>query len=464
MRLSDLTDRNVVVWGLGVEGKAAVAALPHIARLARLSVVNDTEPVATDRAALPAGVELFVGEAGAPVLATADVVLKSPGISRYRPDARSLIERGVVTGSTALLLDTWGGEQVVAITGTKGKSATTAVTHHLLEGLGHHAELAGNLGRAPMDLLASGNPRPVVLETSSFQAADVTTSPHIGVLTALFPEHLNWHDNSLDNYVRDKLNLFTHVAPDRGVQFVDGTNELVRRYAPELPNPVFFGVESSDGWWPDGPVIRRGPHEVLPLSASPLVGLHNARNLCAALAVCEELGLDPASRVDEVTTALATYRPLPHRLERLGEWEGRVVVDDGMATTLEAAMAGLATFDGVPVTMFLGGSDKGVDLSVIGPGLASVRRDPTLILGLPDTGRPMGAFVEAEHNPYITVVQVESFADAVHLAKERTPVGGVILLSPGAASFSEFANYRERSNTFRVAFGFAPAGREMDGR
>ncbi len=429
--LADLTGRHVVVWGLGVEGRSAVELLPELCRPASLTTVVD-------------------GEQPLSRLEEADVVVASPGVSRHRPEAVRLRRDRRLTGGTALLLAERAGAGVVGVTGSKGKSTTTGLLRDLWQALAGPVELGGNLGRAPLALLRPPAPARVALEVSSFQASDVEVSPEVGVLTALVPDHLDWH-GTFGAYVDDKLNLFAHgcrtVVVDEGV----GGDVIAR-----LPAPVRSG--GGGGWHPDhdAGVVRLGRRSVLPLAASPLVGPHNARNLCVALATLDVLGLDPAGRAGEVEAALRRFAPLPLRLEVVGEVGGRTVVDDSISTNPSAAVAALASFPGRDVAVILGGDDRR-GLAYEGLVAAVAAREPwTLAVCTGPAGRRL-----ALQMPEGRFVTADGFDDAVHLAAERCPPGGVVLLSPGAPSFDEFTSYRERGGRLHTLLGLPPPRPEL---
>jgi len=431
LRLADLTGRHVAVWGLGVEGRAAVDLLPGLCAPASISTVVD-------------------GEQPLALLEEADVVVASPGVSRHRPEAQRLRVAGRLTGGTALLLAERAGAGVVGVTGSKGKSTTTGLLAELWEALAGPVDLGGNLGRAPLALLVPPVPARVALEVSSFQATDVEVSPEIGVLTALVPDHLDWH-GGFTAYVDDKLNLFAHgcrvVVVD---DLVDGS--VVDR----LPSPVLTGVPG--GWHADteAGVVRLGRRPVLPLAASPLLGRHNARNLCTALATLDVLGLDPAARAGEVEAALRRFVPLPFRLEVVGTLAGRTVVDDSISTNPSAAVAALASFDGRAVALVVGGDDRrGLDYGLLASVL--VARDPwTLAVCTGPAGRRVAALLPPERH-----MVADGFDDAVRIAAAGCPEDGVLLVSPGAPSFDEFTSYRERGARLRSLLGLPPPRLEL---
>jgi UDP-N-acetylmuramoylalanine--D-glutamate ligase len=434
LRLADLAGRRVAVWGLGVEGQAAVDTLPTLC---------DPPPSAI--------VTVVDGEQPLTLLEEADVVVASPGVSRHRPEAAALRAAGRLTGGTALFLAEHGGDGVVGVTGSKGKSTTTALLHHLWSALATApVALGGNLGLAPLRLLADGHGRgaAVALEVSSYQATDVEVSPRVGMLTALAPDHLAWH-GGYEAYVADKLNLFGHGSEHVAVA-ADVDEALI---AGRVPGVLRYG--GDDGWHVDGEVIRSGAHAIVGLASSPLPGPHNARNLCGVLTVLELLGLDPGSRRTDVAAALERFRPLPFRLEPVGTVDGRDVVDDSISTSPTAAMAALSSFPGRALAIVLGGSEREVDLGDLADAVAR-RPEPTMAICTGPVGRRLLPLLPAERR-----IEASGFDDAITRALAACPPGGVVVLSPGAPSFDEFTSYRERGARLRTLLGFPPPRPEL---
>ncbi|MDA8063619.1 MAG: Mur ligase family protein, partial [Actinomycetota bacterium] len=212
---TELVGLRVGVWGARVEGAA---------NLRRLSVLG-VPPVAVVDDGVEGVVEgqrvLGAAGGGLDALASCDVVVKSPGISRHSQQVAALEEEGVaVTGGLALWLADHAGEEVVCVTGSKGKSTTTAVAGHLAAGLGRRPFVGGNIGRPPWDPAAPEPPGGAdlwIVETSSFQAADVARSPRVVVVTSLSPDHLDWHGD-LATYYADKLSLCSQPGAELTVR------------------------------------------------------------------------------------------------------------------------------------------------------------------------------------------------------------------------------------------------------
>ncbi len=474
MRLRDLDGARVVVWGAGVEGRAAAEVISSHTFPASLAIVVD-ESRPTDPPSIN-GVPLVQSTVppGVGVVAMATIVVKSPGVPPYHgPLARAVATNPklVVTGGSAL----WFAEaaasphlpliRTIAVTGSKGKSTTSSLIAHLLGALTDDVMLAGNVGRAPLDVLAagltSGDPFPSnrwhVFELSSFQAAEVKHSAAVTVLTSLFPEHLDWHEG-VERYYADKLNLMAHGTVS---SVVNVDNPTVAEFAKSGQiggsNIVTFGDVTGLHVSPAGDVVDGvSGHLFVGRSDIPLLGRHNAINLCGALAAIRAAGFDIIEHRDKLIRALSTFVPLDHRLQTVGEVGGRTVVDDSLSTAPQAAVAALAAFDDRPVGIIVGGHDRGLDYASLAEAIAR-RATPTWVAAVPESGSRIGELVEqvcaAAGNTLISVQQFDEFDAAVYHLATKVPTGGVIVLSPAAPSFGRFRDYKERGLHFRQLLG-----------
>ncbi|MPY96117.1 MAG: UDP-N-acetylmuramoyl-L-alanine--D-glutamate ligase [Acidimicrobiia bacterium] len=404
-------------------------------------VLVDDSPAATG----PQGTPLRTGAAGAAALAAAEVVVKSPGISRHRPDVARLEAGGaVVTGGMAIWLEAMAGTPVVGVTGTKGKSTTAALLHRLLEVAGVPATLAGNIGVPVLSLLGPDVPRPAgrvhVVEVSSYQAADVSCSPSLGVLTSLHPEHLDWH-GSLDRYLDDKLNLFAHGSRDDLRVLVGPHVELAEGRLGRLPATVLRPTVAEEG-------LVLAPGDVLAPSQWPLAGRHNLENAALAVAAAGALGVEVAERPHVVREALEGFVPLAHRLTLLGRTDGGLdFVDDTLSTVPQSTVAALAAFGHRAVTVIVGGHDRGVDVGELAAALAG-RAEPTAVACVPDTGARVAEALRAGPPSATLATEAADLDAAVAWAVRHTPPGGVVLLSPAAPSYNRYRSHEELSSRF----------------
>jgi UDP-N-acetylmuramoylalanine-D-glutamate ligase len=278
MRIADLEGSRIGIWGFGREGRAAIHALRQ--RCPGLQLVLFCSAAEVDAArTFDAALEVTAGEPSAETLAQFDVLVKSPGISAYKPALLAAKAQGTqFTSGTAL----WFGEnpdaRVIAVTGTKGKSTTSALIAHLSRSLGVRTALAGNIGLPLLELLGQKADLWVV-ELSSFQTGEAGVL-ELGVITSLYEEHLDWH-GSRERYVADKLKL-TDVSRHLLVNALQpNLIDLTKAHSQRL----LFG--QPQGWHVAGDLICRATQPVFPIAQLAAPGLHNALNACAALAALE---------------------------------------------------------------------------------------------------------------------------------------------------------------------------------
>lgn len=438
MRFAELEDADVAVWGYGREGRSVLAALRrrHPGKPLTLYCKPDEAAVARQRG--DANLRIIDIAPDADTLAAHAVVIKSPGISIYKPEVLAARARGTrFTSGTAL----WFGEnpdaRVVGITGTKGKSTTTALLAHLARALRVRTALAGNIGLPLLDL--DGQQADLwAVELSSFQTGEAGPL-ELGVVVSLGEEHLDWH-GSVENYVHDKLKL----ADVARTLLVDAETPLLMQRTAAHPRRRTFG--DAAGWHvADGWILRAG-ERVFEAARLPLHGAHNAHNACAALAAIELLGLDART----AAPALAAFKPLPHRLTSLGVHDGFEWIDDSISTTPDAALAALESLHGRRVTLILGGHDRGLDWTGFARTLHT--HAPHAIITQGAAGSRIARTLLAA-GPACVVEQTGALAAAVAAARTITPQGGVIVLSPGAPSFDQFRNYAERGRAFAQLAG-----------
>ena len=444
MRLAELAGRRVGVWGHGREGRAAVRAA-LTAGAAGVVVVDAVPPVD-----LPPGVQ-----AGSDVaeLVGCDVVFRSPGISPYREDARALAARTTLTSGTGVALAEFAARDVptLCVTGTKGKSTTSALAAVVLTAAGQPAVHAGNIGTPLLDVLLdgvlTGSPPapPLVVEVSSYQAAAVEGWSGWGAVTSLAPEHLDWHGD-VETYYRDKLHVFAGCGPESVV-----VSAQARPVAEQHLDPAVL-VDPAD-------VVPEARLAGFPLER--LSGVHNVANLHVALAACVRMGVDLDRSTDAVRAAVAGFRALPHRLSPVATRDGVTFVDDALSTTPVSVRAAIDAFAGQQVTLIAGGQDRGLDYTDL--AAAVVARGGTVqVLTIPDTGARLAADIRAAAvaaGVDAPVTETGSLADAVAEALRTARPGGLVLLSPGAPSYNRFRNYEELARTYEQILLDAGASR-----
>ncbi len=449
MRAADIGSQRVAVWGLGREGRAAIEFLRKRNPSLALLVLDDEPGPAPD--GLGANIEYVSGaDRIARALDNIDIIVKSPGVSLYRREIQSARAAGAHVTS---LLNLWFAERLdlttVCVTGTKGKSTTASLTAHILERLGRRVALVGNIG-IPITGIDNMAADIAVIEVSSYQAADFDGRCDIGVLTSLYPEHIDWH-LSVENYFRDKINLLNHsgrriihrTAAETAERFADGSPTRCEFFEYECGIHC-CGTEMLDGATAIGQV--RNPYLARP---------HNRSNLCAALSVAKALDLDPAAALE----AAGGFRGLPHRQQELGEIAGVLFVDDSISTIPESALAALAVYAGRDITVILGGHDRGIDYGKLAEQAVTGAAKNIICLG--DSGERIYSLARAvairrDSGP-CKIYRAQSMEDAVAYARQVTLPGGVVLLSPAAPSYGQYRDYIERGRDFAAKAGLAAA-------
>ncbi|WP_091376783.1 UDP-N-acetylmuramoyl-L-alanine--D-glutamate ligase [Geodermatophilus sp. DSM 45219] len=430
MRLAEMAGRRVGVWGYGREGRAAVRAA-LAAGAAGVEVVDAVPP-----ADLPDGVPAGTDVAA---LAGCDLVFRSPGISPYREDARALAARTTLTSGTGVALAEFAARDVptLCVTGTKGKSTTSALAAAVLEAAGRPAVHAGNIGTPLLDVLlddAVGDGTSLVIEVSSYQAAAVEGWSGWGAVTSLAPEHLDWHGD-VDTYYRDKLHVFAACGPGTVVVGPQARSIVERHLDPEvLVDPADVVPEARlAGFRPER-----------------LAGVHNVANVHVALAACVRMGVDLDRSAEAVRAAVADFRALPHRLYPVATRDGVTFVDDTLSTTPVSVRAAIDAFAGQQVTLIAGGQDRGLDYTDLAAAVVA-RGGSVQVLTVPDTGARLAADLRAAAaaaGVEAPVTETGSLADAVAEALRTARPGGLVLLSPGAPSYNRFRNYEELARTY----------------
>jgi UDP-N-acetylmuramoylalanine--D-glutamate ligase len=439
---SDLAGARVGVWGLGREGHA------NLRKLLELGV----EPVLVDDA--PAG-PVVAGDRTLPVLATGanglaalercDVVVKTPGLSRYRPEVTRLSHLGIpVVGGLGLWLAETDLRRVLCVTGTKGKSTTSSVSGHLLTGLGYRCLVGGNIGTSPYDPAVAADVDYWVIEVSSYQATDLPYSPPVVAVTSLHPDHLDWH-GGVEQYYRDKLSACSQ--PGAELTVANGDSDLLRAHA-ALLGPRVEWVSADDD--PDADWMK-------PLG---LLGQHNRRNALIARRCLIALGVPGAGDDARLRAAAARYQPLPSRLTSVGSVGGVTFVDDSLSTNVLPTLAALESFPGRRIALIAGGHDRGIDYAPLAAGVLA-RSAPTFVLTVPDNGPRIAAAIERAtagvgSSAFAGTTNCHDLDAAVAAGYRWAQPDGVVLLSPAAPSFGQFRDYRDRGDAFARAVRAIP--------
>lgn len=452
-------DELYVVMGLARSGLAAARLL--LARGCRIRVTDLQGEEAFSREigligqaaeACPGRVEFSLGGHPENLLDDVRAVILSPGIPLTVPFLQAARRRGIPVWSEVELASRCLRGVMVGITGSNGKSTTTALTAHLLCTSGMKALAVGNIGQ-PISAFAAGDGPPAIFvtELSSFQLECIETlRPKVGMLLNITQNHLDRYP-SMDEYAAAKWNMFRNMG-EGDYAILNAEDPRVCRGSDSLRCPVWYfsaqpaehpdrirgaGICRDQLWLNTG----HGAFLVMEGREVPLPGRHNLENALAAALAASLLGASPV----EIRNGIMTFSPLPHRLELVGELEGRRFYNDSKATTVESVLVALAAF-GRGTVLILGGKDKGSDFRPLAPVLAE-KGTQVLLLGqaADKIAHALGSAIPSQH--------VKDLAEAVRRGFELAPPGGVVLLSPACASFDMFNNFEHRGDVFREEVG-----------
>jgi UDP-N-acetylmuramoylalanine--D-glutamate ligase len=404
--------------------RSGVALARHLVGSGEKVRVADRKPAADLQAELghmPPGVDLVLGGYDSSVLDGVDVVYASPGVPWDSPLLNDARARGIQVSSEIDLFLRLCPGTVVGITGTNGKTTTTALTGVVLSAGDRPVIVGGNIGDTVLDRIAKITAEHwVVLELSSFQLESVERPRlHVGVILNITPDHLDRH-RTFDRYVDLKARVIEFARPtDYAV--LNGRDEVVRGLASRTK----------------GQVVWFDQHQ--PVPPMPLPGEHNMENALAAAAVGRIAGLSD----DAINDAVRAFKGVEHRLELVGEWAGIRWYNDSKATNPDAGRVALRAFPGAPVVLIAGGYGSGFDLS---EWVADVRANTEAVVLI---GASAGLLAE-ELRAHPNVVRAENLEEAVRLAAGLARHGGVVLLSPAYKSFDMFRDFEDRGNQFKA--------------
>jgi UDP-N-acetylmuramoylalanine--D-glutamate ligase len=435
----------VAVVGLGKSGVAATRLLARDGVQVYASDASDHPYGGDDLATLRSlsGVTLDVGRHDLQRIAAAAAVIVSPGVPPDAPPLAAARQAHVPVlseidlGFRAL---EHSGTRCIAVTGTNGKTTTTALVAHLLRAGGLSAEAAGNIGRP----LAEVALQPVAyqwlaVEVSSFQLHD---SPHfappVGILTNLAPDHLDRYP-SVDAYYADKRLLFRNARPS-DVWVLNGDDSAVLELARGAKGRrVLFSLthQAEGSYDAASRCLRLGNQALLPRDELGLLGDHNVANALAAALAVQTAGVTPA----QIAAGLRTFQALPHRLEPVREVAGVRWINDSKATNIASTVVAIEAMDR-PFVLLLGGRHKGEPYTRLAPLLNAKCR---LVIAYGESGD----LIERDLGGKVPLERGTTFQDVMARARRAAQPGDAVLLSPACSSYDMFKNYEERGATFR---------------
>ena len=426
MLIKDLKDKNIIIWGMGAEGQAVKAYLDahHIG--GEIFAYNDADGIEKLRE----------------LAEKAEVIVRSPGVSIYKPEFLEMKQKGLkVTSSTNLFLAEMKTNhpktKVIGVTGSKGKSTSVSMMFEMMKGLGLNVALGGNIGK-PLIELIDGNYDYIIGEFSSYQASDLENSPDIVMFTNLYSIHTDWHGGH-EGYCRDKV----HLAQTAKTAVINRDNPELMKYTSSLKNKVFYGGK-DEFYAVDKELYYKG-EPVCNIESLKISGNHNMTNLAGVMMVFACLGLDWRKAL----TYLPDFEPLPHRLQKVGYVGNVLFINDSISTAPEAAIGGMKSFDDT-MAIISGGIENKQDYTEYAKFIQAnpkVRVAATLFQCGHQIAESLKKSVTRKD---FVLIEAQSLQEAVSKSfEELQKVGGtLVLFSPTAPSFGYYKNFMERGEDF----------------
>ncbi len=427
---------KIAILGFGVQGRSAYEYWKSPENEITICDVNN-------KAGIPDSAKSRIGEDYLTNLNEFDLIVRSPSVAPEaiaENNSPEILEK--VTSVTNEFFRVCPSQNIIGITGTKGKGTTSTLIARMLEASGKRVHLGGNIGVAPLDLLKNNIAQDdwVILELANFQTIDLQYSPYIAVCLMVVPEHLDWHSNE-EHYYNSKKPLFTHQKEsDFAVYFAknDVSREIANKgNAQKIPYYQKPGAVIEDG------NLVIGGEIICSVKDFKLPGKHNWQNICAAATTFWQV----EKNRDAIRDTVTIFSGLPYRLELVGEVDGVKYINDSFGTSPETARVAIEAF-AQPKILILGGSDKGLDYAELGRTVAENNVKKVLLIGRM-AEKIRQALETAGYKNYIDGGR--DIFEIVNNAKDTSEPGDVVLFSTACASFDMFENYKDRGDKFNQA-------------
>jgi UDP-N-acetylmuramoylalanine--D-glutamate ligase len=440
----DLQGKRVLVMGLARTGLVtSLFAAGYGATVTAVDEKQESELGDTAAKLRAAGVHVEFGGHSAGAFAEKDLIVVSPGVPSNLPELIRARAAGIPVWSEIELAWRFLRGKLVAITGSNGKTTTTALVAHILKTAEISTLVGGNIGTPLLSLVESSTDSTVtVAELSSFQLETIEAfRPEVGVLLNLTPDHLDRHA-TFEEYAAAKMRLFENQL-DRDAVVLNADDPEVTKRMPSGPHIFWFSRQkrvAAGAFLRDGQIIFRNEGSEYVVGRRDdiqLRGEHNVENVLAACAAAYLAGASPAA----IATGVKTFRGVEHRLEFVAEISGVKFFNDSKATNVDAALKAIEAFPN-SLIVILGGKDKGSPYSPLAKPLQERARAAVLIGAAADK-------IAADLGDAVPTMNAKTIDRAVQLAMDRAQPGDVVLLAPACSSFDQFENYEHRGRTFK---------------
>ena len=442
---------RLAILGFGLEGKDLVKFLMN--RGAEIVVFDQKEKEELDLEGVNEEKIQFV--CGKTYLSRGlldfDYIFRSPGIYRFLPEIVEAEKRGVkVSSAIKLFFDLCPGK-IIGVTGTKGKGTTSTLIYKILKSSGENVYLAGNIGKPYLELIPRLKQSSwVVLELSSFQLIDLYKSPHISVVLNITSDHLDWHKNR-DEYIEAKINIIKHQKKnDFAVLNLD--YDISKNFKKHTKGKVLYFSKSkkiNGSFVKDNKVnllTGKKKYQIGNTRDLLLRGKHNWENITAAVCASRLAG----ARINAIKNVVFSFKGLEHRLELVGKIGGVSFYNDSFSTNSQPTIAAINSFN-EPITLILGGSDKGLDYTEMAREITRKKNVERVVIIGQISLKIRNALKKAKYERDIIMLGKSNMKIVVRTSFKKASKGGIILLSPATASFGMFENYKDRGNQFKQA-------------
>lgn len=471
--IRSLAQEKILILGLGREGLSTYHFLRQYLPTQTLGVadlnINLPSTLNSDK-----NLVVYLGANYLENLEQFTLIFRTPGIPLTTPQIKKAVESGVkLSSNLQLLLEIIALEKrssdtkllnlptplTIGVTGTKGKSTTASLIHHTLKHNEIDAVLVGNIGKPALEEVDHIHKNGVfVIEMSSHQLSQLTISPDIAVVQEITSEHLDYYKDT-DEYIRSKeaitryqkVNQYVIFNPNKknttkiadlspGIKQKFVTNEVqsVKNTDIEIYLKSYYLTFRCN----------KLEEKIIHQNQIPLLGTHNLQNIAPSIIIGKLIGLTAT----QISNAISSFTPLPHRLEKIGVINDVTYVNDSMATMPDATISALSCFDNKEIILLAGGHERNQDFKLLAKKIVS--GNVIAVALFPENGKRLGEEIQIELlnqklNKEIKTKVVNSMNEAMEFAKEFSKKNSVVLLSPGAASFGVFNDYTDRGNQFK---------------